>query len=133
MAEIRALRTDDKREGFRSGDVELDRFFGDLPKSIKKRLSNYPLPALRLARLVVAEAAQGLGVGKQLLKAVFQIAHEMVDRTGCVAVVVDAKPTTIEFYQQYGFEHFETIAGSLAERPSPTQMILSIRSIPRST
>jgi hypothetical protein len=27
MIEIRALRSDDKRDGFRSGDVELDRFF----------------------------------------------------------------------------------------------------------
>lgn len=171
MVEIRALRTDDKRDGFQCGDVELDRFFQkfagqnqfrlhigttyvavrqteivgfatvsatsitieDLPKSIKKRLPNYPLPALRLARLAVVEAAHGQGIGKQLLKEVFQIAHEMAERTGCVAVVVDAKPTAIEFYKQYGFEPFETIAGALADRPSPTPMILPIGSIPRST
>jgi hypothetical protein len=54
-------------------------------------------------------------------------------RTRCVAVVVDAKPTAIEFYKQYGFEPFETIAGALADRPSPTPIILPIGSIPRST
>jgi hypothetical protein len=27
VVEIRALRTDDKRDNFRSGDIELDRFF----------------------------------------------------------------------------------------------------------
>ena len=49
----------------------------DLPKTIRKRLPNYPLPALRLARLAVAASAQGQGIGKQLLKAVFRIAHRL--------------------------------------------------------
>lgn len=169
MIEIRALRSDDKRDGFRSGDVELDRFFHkfagqnqfqlhigttyvavresevlafatlsatsivieNLPKSARKRLPKYPLPALRLARLAVAESAQGQGLGKQLLKAVFRIAHEMADRTGCVAVVVDAKPQAVEFYRRYGFESFETISGVLGDRPAPLPMILPLGSIPR--
>ncbi|MBX3418032.1 MAG: GNAT family N-acetyltransferase [Pirellulaceae bacterium] len=169
MIEIRPLRAEDHRENFRSGDVELDRFFHKfagqnqfrlhigttyvavkdndilgfatvsatsisieaLPKSIKKKLPNYPLPALRLARLAVAEIAQGMGLGKQLLKAVFQIAHEMADRTGCVAVVVDAKPAAIEFYKKFGFETFEAISGTLAERPEPQLMILPLGSVPR--
>lgn len=171
MIEIRVLRTDDKRDGFRSGDIELDRFFQkfagqnqfrlhigttyvavreteivgfatvsatsltieDLPISIKRRMPNYPLPALRLARLAVAEAAQGQGVGKQLLKAVFQIAHEMADRTGCVAVVADAKPDAVEFYKRFGFQPFEAVVGALADRPPPTPMLLPIGSIPRVT
>lgn len=169
MIEIRPLRVDDKRDGFRSGDVELDRFFlkfagqnqfrlhigttyvavekeeiigfatvsatsisiESLPKSIKKRWPHYPLPALRLARMAVAESAQGKGIGKQLLKAIFRIAHEMADRTGCIAVVVDAKPTAIEFYQRYGFEPFDTVAGRLSDRPVPQPMILPLGSIPR--
>ncbi len=170
MVEIRALRADDNRDGFRSGDVELDRFFQkfagqnqfrlhigttyvavrdseilgfatvsatsitieDFPKSARKRLPKYPLPALRLARLAVAESAQGQGIGKQLLKAVFGIAHEMADRTGCAAVVVDAKPEAVEFYERYGFESFETISGQLGDRPSPQPMILPLGSIPKS-
>ncbi len=169
MIEFRALRVDDIRDGFRSGDVELDRFFHkfagqnqfrlhigttyvaireseilgfatvsatsitieDFPKSARKRLPKYPLPALRLARLAVAASARGHGIGKQLLKAVFRIAHEMADRTGCVAVVVDAKPAAIEFYQGFGFEAFEIISGELGDRPALLPMILPLGSIPR--
>jgi len=169
MIEIRALRADDNRDGFRCGDVDLDRFFQKfagqnqfrlhigttyvairqseilgfatlsatsititaLPKSSRKRLPHYPLPALRLARFAVAQSAQGQGIGKQLLKAVFRIAHEMADRTGCVAVVVDAKPAAVEFYQRYGFEAFDIISGALGDRPAPIPMILPLGSIPR--
>ena len=35
-----------------------------LPKSARKRLPRYPLPALRLARLAVARKSQGKGIGK---------------------------------------------------------------------
>ena len=103
----------------------------DLPKSSRKQLPKYPLPALRLARLAVAENVQGQGIGKQLLKAVFGIAHEMADRTGCVAVVVDAKPAAVEFYKPYGFEEFEILSGELGDRPAPIPMILPLGSIPR--
>ena len=167
MVEIRALRADDEREGFRSGDVECDRFFhkfagqnqfrlhigttyvavrnneilgfatlsataitiNNLPKSARKKFPKYPLPALRLARLAVAKSAQGQGIGNQLLKTVFAIAHEMADRTGCVAVVVDAKPEAMEFYERFGFESFEVLSGHLGDRPVPRSMILPLGSI----
>ena len=103
----------------------------DLPKTARKRLPNYPLPALRLARLAVAESARGQGIGKLLLRTTFNIAHEMADQTGCVAVVVDAKPDAISFYETYGFEPFELISGELGDRPPPTPMILPLASIPR--
>ena len=103
----------------------------DLPKTIRKRLPNYPLPALRLARLAVAVSAQGQGIGKQLLKAVFRIAHEVADRTGCVALVVDAKPAAVDFNQRDGFEAFEIISGALGDRPAPLPMILPLGSTPR--
>lgn len=103
----------------------------DLPKTARKRLPNYPLPALRLARLAVAESARGRGIGKLLLRTTFNIAHEMAERTGCVAVVVDAKPDAVAFYEQYGFNAFEVISGELGDRPSPIPMILLLGSIPR--
>lgn len=103
----------------------------DLSKSTRKQLPKYPLPALRLARLAVSENAQGQGIGKQLLKAVFGIAHEMANRTGCVAVVVDAKPTAVEFYKRYGFEEFVIVSGALGDRPTPIPMILPLGSIPQ--
>jgi GNAT superfamily N-acetyltransferase len=103
----------------------------DLPKAARKRLPSYPLPALRLARLAVAEAAQGQGIGKLLLRTTFAIAHEMADRTGCVAVVVDAKPDAVAFYEKYGFEPFEMISGELGDRPKPLPMFLPLGSVPR--
>jgi GNAT superfamily N-acetyltransferase len=102
-----------------------------LPKLARKRLPRYPLPALRLARLAVARNSQGQGIGKQLLRATFQIAHEMADRTGCVAVVVDAKVKAVSFYEQFGFEPFEMVSGELGDRPLPLPMFLALGSIPR--
>jgi len=102
-----------------------------LPKSARKRLPRYPLPALRLARLAVARKSQGQGIGKQLLRATFRIAQEMADRTGCVAVVVDAKANAVSFYEQFGFEPFEVVSGELGDRPSPLLMFLALGSIPR--
>lgn len=102
-----------------------------LPKSARKRLPRYPLPALRLARLAVARTSQGQGIGKHLLRATFRIAHEMSDRTGCVGVVVDAKPNAVSYYEQFGFEPFEVISGELGDRPSPLPMFLPLGSIPK--
>ena len=99
---VRHLETSDDRSGFRSGNIDLDRFFqryagqnqfrhhlgttwvalrgerllgfatisaahlevGELPAPLRRRLPAYPLPVLRLARLAVAEEAQGQGVGR---------------------------------------------------------------------
>jgi len=102
-----------------------------LPKSARKRLPRYPLPALRLARLAVAQKSQGQGIGKHLLRTTFRIAHEMADRTGCVAVVVDAKANAVSFYEQFGFEPVEVVSGELGDRPSPLPMFLAMGSIPR--
>ena len=102
-----------------------------LPKSARKRLPRYPLPVLRLARLAVARKSQGQGIGKHLLRATFRIAHEMADRTGCVAVVVDAKANAVSYYEQFGFEPFEVVSGELGDRPSPLPMFLALGSIPR--
>jgi len=103
----------------------------DLPKTSRKRLPKYPLPALRLARIAVAKNSQGKGIGKLLLRATFDIAREMAERTGCVGVVVDAKPDAIEFYKQYGFESLDVISGMLGDRPVPQPMFLPLGSIPK--
>ena len=85
-----------------------------------------------MARLAVDHSARGQGIGKQLLKATFAIAHEMAERTGCVAVVVDAKPDAVTFYERYGFEPFELLTGALGDRPVPLSMVLPLGSIPKS-
>jgi len=103
----------------------------DLPKSHKKKLPHYPLPILRLARLAVDRSAQGQGVGALLLRAVFQIAHEMAESVGCVGVVVDAKSDAVRFYERYGFESLEVLEGGLNSRPEPLPMFLPLGSIPK--
>lgn len=173
MIEVRALRPDDDRSKFRSGQPDLDRFFHryagqnqfrhhigityvavddkaeqqpivgfatvsasqievtDLPPGQRKRLPQYPLPVLRLARLAVDEGAQGQGVGLHLLRAVFILARQMADEVGCVGVVVDAKPEAIGFYERFGFEVIaDLVEGEIGDRPKPTPMFLPLRLIP---
>ncbi|MBF0236778.1 MAG: GNAT family N-acetyltransferase [SAR324 cluster bacterium] len=96
----------------------------------KKKLPQYPLPVLRLARLAISEHSQGQGIGLQLLKTVFDLAKEMRQKFGCVGIVVDAKPEAVEFYSRYGFERIDVKQGKLADRPEPIQMFLALKSIP---
>lgn len=103
----------------------------DLPKALRKQLPNYPLPALRLARLAVAKDVQGQGIGKRLLRATFDLTREMAERIGCIGLIVDAKSNAIEFYQRYGFESLEVIRGTLGDRPVPQVMFLPLGSIPK--
>lgn len=102
----------------------------NLPARRQKQLPRYPLPALRVARLAVAESAQSQGVGKRLLRASFQLAHDMAKHVGCVGVVVDARPDAVAFYERYGFERMVAITGHLGDRPSPLPMFLPLDSIP---
>jgi GNAT superfamily N-acetyltransferase len=100
-----------------------------LPARARRKLARYPLPVLRLARLGVDHAAQGKGLGLQLLRFVLRLARQMADTYGCIGVVVDAKPGAEAFYEKFGFAAIEAIEGSSDARPAPTPMFLSIRSI----
>lgn len=168
---VRRLERADDRSAFRSGSIELDRFFirfaGQnqfrhhlgttyvavddelilgfatvtasevtaplLPLTRRKSLPQYPLPVLRLARLAVHERAQGQGVGRVLLQAVFSLALRMSDDLGCIGIVVDAKREAIRFYEKLGFEGMATIAGVLGERPVPLPMFLPVTMVPQDT
>ena len=103
----------------------------DLPKSQKKRLSVYPLPILRLARLAVDESEGGKGIAKQLIKTVLKQASGMKETFGCVGIVVDAKPDAIEFYRRLGFLEMQVVEGFLRDRPIQTPMFLPIDKVPR--
>lgn len=167
--EIRRLSAEDDRSTFRSGDIDLDRFFqrfagqnqfrhhigstyvavegrailgfmtltapeltvADLPSSKRRRLPQYPLPVLRLARLAVDEHAQGRGVGRALLRTVLMLAHRMASDFGCIGVVVDAKPNAIAFYKNLGFIALDARSGQLGDRPEPLAMFLELAAIPR--
>ena len=88
---------------------------------LRKRLPAYPLPVLRLARLGVDTRAQGLGIGKALLRHVLALAVEQRDRIGCVGVITDAKPEAVSFYERLGFAAVEGVReGLLHGEPLPT-------------
>lgn len=159
--QIRPLRPDDDRTRFRSGDVDLDRFFAKyagqnqfrhhvgttyvavedrriagfvtlaaghleseaLSSSVQRKLPRYPLPILRLARLAVDESVRGMGVGQELLRAVFELALDMASRFGCVGVVVDAMPGAVDFYAKFGFTAKAAMRG---QTRGTTPMFISI-------
>lgn len=165
--EIRALRADDDRHAFRSGDDALDLYFrryagqnqfrhhigvtyvavedgrivafatvaaasvdaDDLPSG--KRMPPYPMPVLRIARLAVAEADRGRGLGRALLRFCVEIAERMRDEVGCVGLVVDAKVDAVPFYRRYGFAAVNAETGEAALLPRPTLMFLALGSVPR--
>lgn len=165
--EIRALREDDDRASFRSGDADHDRYLhqfagqnqfrhhlgvtyvavddrailgfatvaaahveiDDLPLTVRRKLPRYPIPVLRLARLAVDQAAQGQGLGLQLLRFVLRLALQMTADFECIGVMVDAKPAAQAFYAKYGFVTVEAVEGLSDARPAPTPMFLSLRAI----
>jgi GNAT superfamily N-acetyltransferase len=167
VVEIRRLAPEDDRQGFSSGQADLDRFFEHYagqnqfklrlavtyvavldtrivgfatiaPSSIeratlpnprlRKRLPSYPLPVLRLARLAVDIRAQGVGIGRALLRHVLGLAIEQRDRLGCVGVVTDAKPEAVSFYEKLGFRALEGVREG--ELPgAPVSMFLGIETI----
>ena len=102
----------------------------DLPRAKRKRLPQYPLPVLRLARLAVGEKAKERGVGRRLLRAVFYLAREMEKKVDCVGIAVDAKPDAVDFYRRLGFEPMDVLEGNLGDRPVPIAMFLPLASIP---
>ncbi|MEL6548497.1 MAG: GNAT family N-acetyltransferase, partial [Myxococcota bacterium] len=97
-----------------------------IPQRLAKKLPNYPLPILRLARLATAQSARGTGVGKALLRTVLEIAVELSSRVGCVGVVVDAKHGAIPFYERYQFIALESVSGESPQRPRTSPMFLEI-------
>ena len=101
----------------------------DLPGG--RKMPPYPLPALRVARLGVAEAEQGRGLGLALLRFCIELAEKMRDELGCVGVVVDAKPGAVEFYRRLGFFQVEAEKGSAALIPRPTMTFLPLAAVPR--
>jgi len=104
------------------GSLEIDA----VPSALAKKLPRYPVPVLRLARLATHERVRGRGVGKGLLRFVLDLALRLADGYGCLAVVVDAKPAAVAFYESFGFEPIEAVLGASAARPEPTVMYLSV-------
>ena len=94
--------------------------------ALKKRLPNYPIPVLRIARLAVVKEFKGLGVGKKLLISMLRLALEIKEQIGCVGVVVDAKPEATGFYEKLGFAKLDSLRGDIQDRPQPLPMFLPL-------
>jgi len=104
----------------------------ELPAQVARRLPKYPLPVLRLARLAVALAHQGHGIGRLLLRNVLREAVALRDRHGCVGVVVDAKSEAVGYYAAFGFRRVEVVAGQIqGETGATIQLFLPIKTIER--
>lgn len=96
----------------------------DAPGWAKRNMPN-PVPTFVLQRLAVSSNHQGKGLGKAMMREVFQRTLEASRHAGAMALVVHAKDDeAINFYTPYGFQVFptdgrtlflaiETIAGSL--------------------
>jgi hypothetical protein len=64
------------------------------------------------------------------LRQVFELALELRDRTGCIGVVVDAKPDAVAFYERYGFTALpDVVEGRMRWPPRSVPMFLSIRDV----
>ena len=98
-----------------------------------KPMPPYPIPVLRVARLATDHALRGIGIGRALLRFTFELAERQRDEVGCVGVLVDAKPESVDFYATYGFVRLDTLAGEILSAPRPVAMYLPLGSLPRRT
>jgi|SRR5215217_340702 len=86
-----------------------------LPPALGKRLPNYPIPAVLIARLARDSRVRGQGHGEVLLGDAHLRALAINEQSGAVAVIVDAKDAHArDFYKKFGYEPL------LPENESPT-------------
>lgn len=62
------------------------------------------LPVFRLGRLATALGHRGQGIGEFMLFDAIDRATRIAGEVGGIGLVVNAKPSAVDFYQRYGFE-----------------------------
>jgi GNAT superfamily N-acetyltransferase len=78
--------------------------FAHVPSKIARKLPRHPVPVALLARLAVDRAAQGKGLGAELLMDALRRCRELSDTLGIFAVEVLAiDEEARKFYEKYGF------------------------------
>lgn len=91
----------------------------DLEKKDVRGLPGYPIPVILLGKLAVHSDYQGKGIGKSMLKKIFQAAIKNVNDEGVPAfraIVVDTREgskNAASFYENFGFKSFSDRKGSL--------------------
>jgi len=77
--------------------------FARVPTKLTRRLGRYDVPIFRLARLAVSRAAQGQGLGGDLLLAAGERALSVAAEVGGVAIAIDAKEDhAAKWYARFG-------------------------------
>lgn len=95
--------------------------FARTPKIVKRKLARYDVPVFRLARLAVAESAQGQGLGADLLLAAGARALAAATEVGGLALAIDAKDDkAARWYQRFG---------ALPLLDTPLELILPLATI----
>ena len=75
----------------------------DLPVPLRKRLPA-KVPVFRLGRLATSKSQQGKGLGEFMLFDAIDRISRIASEVGGVGLVVNAKPSAVDFYKRYGFE-----------------------------
>jgi GNAT superfamily N-acetyltransferase len=77
--------------------------FAKAQAAITKKLGRYEVPVFRLGRLAVSRAAQGRGLGGDLLFAAGERALAVAQEVGGVALAIDAKDErAAAWYERFG-------------------------------
>jgi GNAT superfamily N-acetyltransferase len=84
----------------------------DLPIKYQKKLP-VRVPVFRLGRLATAKKHQGLRIGENLLFDAIDRTKRIAKEVGGVGLLVNAKPSAVEFYKQYGFEQMSDHSNNL--------------------
>lgn len=72
---------------------------GDRIKGYKYRY----YPAIKIARLAVHDDYRHCGIGTNMLIEIFSIVGDITENVGCRILTVDAKPTSVGFYEKSDF------------------------------
>lgn len=83
-----------------TGSIRPDR----APKRYARGMPRHPIPTILIARLAVARARQGQGIGRRLLGEALRLAVVVSDTAAARLVVVDAiDDQAAAFYRRWGF------------------------------
>lgn len=86
---------------------------------------NYPIPALKITRLLTSDEYQKKGIAARFLFFADVLGFILSCQTGCKAIVVDAKNEAVDFYKNNGYD----ILDSEDDSPDTLLMIRKIKTI----
>lgn len=95
--------------------------FARVPSALTRKLGRYEVPVFRLGRLAIGLAAQGRGLGGELLLAAGARALSVATEIGGVALAIDAKDARAAIW----YERF----GALRLADDPLKLILPLGTI----